>query len=779
MSKSTGNLKVAATILAIAGISLSAMGDKLDLGSLAEIRHLNLNKSKEIPSKFKKVMGKTPSCSLAFVTLQDGHGVSDLENEGMEVLTCRGNIALVKVDVNEAARLSEAPAVKAMSLQKKVKTNMDLARKSCGVDYIHSGSAEQGLSVPYTGRGVVAAIVDQGFDVHHINFRLPNNDSKIGYLAHLRMNAAGNDIAETHYNETNIADFITDTSAEYHGTHTLGIMAGGYDGPVSVGNPNAGSSSVPGELITENCKYYGVAPSANIAVSCGDLADGFIAYGMDYMLGFAKYLDRPIVYNLSLGSSGGAHDPRSQISQFMDEIGKEAIVCLSAGNEGDLKLAIKKTFSEEDNSFKTMIYPYRYFYEGSDPESSTIRYGAVTLYSNDETPFKLQAVIYNKKRDYRVAMRMPVVGDNVGTYYCSSTDYQMDTNDIIGDATFKKAFNGYVGVGGKIDEQTGRYYGMVDFYTINNIVSNLNDDYVLGFEVEGVPGQTVECYSDGQTTWLDNYGQEGFTDGSEDGTISDLAVGHNILVVGSYNTRNQWVCLDGGTSSYPGDGFIPGGISGFSSFGTLTDGRELPHVCAPGSAVISSISWPYAQRVAQEKGEGYLDYMCSAKLVEEGRTNYWKQEVGTSMSTPFVAGSIALWLEANPNLTIDDVKEIVAKTAVRDEQVNSTRQQVRWGAGKFDALAGLKEAIRLSSGVDQIETARNDRLILSREGSKIFKVFVGGARNLDIKVFAADGRLVFNQLRDGDEAIADLSSLSNGVYVINVNGRHSEKLVVK
>lgn len=96
-------------------------------------------------------MGKTPSCSLAFVTLEDGHDISELENAGMEVLTCRGRIALVKVDLNEASALSDSPAVKAMSLQKKVKATMDLARESTGVDYIHKGSGEQGLSVPYTG----------------------------------------------------------------------------------------------------------------------------------------------------------------------------------------------------------------------------------------------------------------------------------------------------------------------------------------------------------------------------------------------------------------------------------------------------------------------------------------------------------------------------------------------------------------------------------------------------------------------------------------------------
>ena len=44
----------------------------------------------------------------------------------------------------------------------------------------------------------------------------------------------------------------------------------------------------------------------------------------------------------------------------------------------------------------------------------------------------------------------------------------------------------------------------------------------------------------------------GFTDGSTGGSISDMAVADNVIVVGSYNTRNQWICLGGGTARYEG-----------------------------------------------------------------------------------------------------------------------------------------------------------------------------------------------------------------------------------
>lgn len=731
----------------------------------------------------RKLLPETLSnSSMAFVTIAPGYTADDLRDAGFEVYSVHGDLAIVKVAVDKAVEMSELDCVKAMSLQKPVFTQLDKARADQGVDLIHQGSAEAGLSVPYTGKGVVAGIVDNGVDPHHINFRYSNGVSRISYLAWTRTNASGTAVAESDYNYETIGEFVTDDQESYHGTHTLGIMAGSYNGPVTVAKPWADPEvKEPAQYLTENCKYYGVAPQADIAVACGELQDMFIAMGVEKVLNYAEWLREttgqpwPLVWNMSLGSNVGPHDPSSQMSQFLDLMGERGIICIAAGNEGDLKIGLTKTFTENEKSFKTMIYPYGFQYSAEDPDSYTARSGSIVVYSNDATPFKLKAVIYNRKRGYRVAKSMPVVGDGIGTYYCSSSDYQFDDNDVVGDATFCRAFNGYVGVGSKIDEQTGRYYGMVDYFVYNNTETNLNDDYVLGFEVDGVDGQRIDCYGDGLNTWMDNYGQEGFTDGSQNGSISDMAVGHNLIVVGSYNTRNTWPCLDGGTSRYDGDGFLPGGVSGFSSFGTLLDGRNLPTVCAPGAAIVSSISWPFAQLNSQEQ----LNYFCTAKLEEENRTNYWKQEVGTSMATPFVSGTVALWLEANPDLTVADVKEIIEKTSVRDEYVEAG-DPVRWGAGKLNALAGLKEAIRLNTGVPEISVdTYNDRLILSREGDSIYKVFVGNATEINAEVYTVSGALVKRASCAGDELKMDLTGVTSGVYIIKVNGRHSAKIVVK
>ncbi len=769
----------ALSLVILMGVDASAQ--RLDLQSISTVRRHQIERNSVAGRNMLRSVGHstefTQSSQMAFITLADGFTTADLESAGVEVLSYRGNIAIVKVNIDDASRISTLDCVKAMSLQRNVDVKLDMARAEQQMDAIHFNTPDLGLSRTYSGRYVVAGIVDQGVDPHHINFRLNDGSPRISYLAWLRANAAGTAMAEDHYNYTNLDKFITDDAGAYHGTHTLGIMAGSYTGPVTVAKPWA-DPSIPEatEYLTESNRYYGIAPEADIAVSCGEMTDVFIAYGMEYLLGYAEYAQLPMVMNLSLGSNTGPHDPNSQMAQFMDIIGKECIVCIAAGNEGDLKIALNKRFTENDTTIKTMIYPYAYRQEESVPDSRTIRYGSVEIWSEDATPFEIKAVIYNKDRNYKAAYNMPIAGDNIGTYYVSSADYQGSEYDVVGHPTFVKAFEGQVGVGAKLDEQTGRFYGMIDYYVIDNPTENANGKYVLGFEIIGQDGKRVDCYCDGMTTYMDNYGVDGFDDGSTNGSISDMAVANNLIVVGSYNTRSEWPCLSGSKQWYSGEGFEVGKVSGFSSYGTLADGRNLPTVCAPGSAIVSSISWPYAQQVDEQ----ILTIQCSAVADEETRMNYWKQEVGTSMATPFVAGSIALWLEANPNLTVDDVKQIIATTSTVDEDVLAG-DPVRWGAGKFNALAGLKEAIRMAeAGVDNVvNDGYNDRLLINVTGNNIYTVFVGQAERLDVTVAAINGAEVYRQSTNSDEMTVDLNGLAPGVYIISANGCHSAKVLIK
>ena len=203
----------------------------------------------------------------------------------------------------------------------------------------------------------------------------------------------------------------------------------------------------------------------------------------------------------------------------------------------------------------------------------------------------------------------------------------------------------------------------------------------------------------------------------------------------------------------------------------------MPDVCAPGAIIISSTNSYYVDAVAEAYGEATRN-QNQAKVSEADRDNYWYWAIGTSMASPYVAGSLALWVEADPNITIDDVKDIIKATAIRDNDVLTVDDPIRAGAGKFDAYAGLKEVIR-RAGVGTINADADSRLMVKALGGKQYEVFVNGADNLNVTLCDISGKTAFADTFSGDEAVMNLSSLAPGIYVMNVNRRYTQKIIIK
>ena len=207
-------------------------------------------------------------------------------------------------------------------------------------------------------------------------------------------------------------------------------------------------------------------------------------------------------------------------------------------------------------------------------------------------------------------------------------------------------------------------------------------------------------------------------------------------------------------------------ITNFSSWGTLIDGRTLPHVLAPGATIVSS----YNRYYQAEEGS------ISASVTGSVHNNEWGWALGTSMATPHVTGAIALWLEAEPTLTITDVKEIIEATAVKDEYTAVNTVQSGWG--KFNAYEGLKEVLRRAeSGISDV--AADNRLLITPVGNNVFEVFVAGQNALSTTVYSTSGALVAQRNDAGDTATIDLSALAPGSYIINVNGLVSKCVIIK
>jgi subtilisin family serine protease len=98
--------------------------------------------------------------------------------------------------------------------------------------------------------------------------------------------------------------------------------------------------------------------------------------------------------------------------------------------------------------------------------------------------------------------------------------------------------------------------------------------------------------------------------------------------------------------------------SAYSSVGPTYDERVKPDVMAPGTNVISSYSSYYLEACPEAS-----DIASDVEHFEfNGRTYAWNANSGTSMSSPVVAGIIALWLEAKPTLSRDDVMEVIRES---------------------------------------------------------------------------------------------------------------------
>ncbi len=683
----------------------------------------------------------------ALVTIASSDDVQHLSDRGYDVIDVVGNIAMIDMPLGDVESLCKEDYVVHVSFGGEAVPMMDEGRATSGVDAVHQGAD---LKMPYTGKGIIVSLFDVGLDPNHINFMDQDGNTRV--LGIDKVTGTGGSEARF-TTPTQISNFTTDDNAETHGTHVLGIAAGSYNGD----GQYAGT--------TGNIPYYGVAPDADIIVGCGDLYNNNILKGVKYITDCVGLLDQPAVINLSLGSNVGMHDNSSSFNKMLASYGEKAIIVISAGNEGDIPMGLRKVFSADDTELMTSIAPFSTV-TGSVMASSNFT-GSIGFYSNDKTSFKLYVGLANSRGT--VSSKVEINGSMT-----------VNSSNLPGIETSYGA-GAYLSVRTNVDTSSQRYAADISF-NLDTTKESLRSTLV--FIIEGNSGQVINGYINGKGKGTNGYdvvgsftsrGIEEWIDGTPDGSINDMACGDNTICIGSYNTRKSWKTISGGNAGY--SSIVEGDISDFSSYGTLADGSTLPHITAPGCYLLSSWS-----RFNIENGYASSSSMV-ASVTQDGKTNYWGPMQGTSMSAPFAAGVFAIWLEADPTLTVEDIKSIAKTTAIRDSYVENGNP-VRWGAGKLDALAGIKEVIRRAdAGVDDIlADSSASKLIVEALGGNRYSVFLAGGKNLSASLYSLSGAMAMQVNGDDSEVELDASALAPGVYVLDVtNGltREATKIVVK
>lgn len=712
---------------------------KIELAKLQTQEEKAVAQSKLTGSKLKALQKQMDNRTLrAIVRMTPGTDAAILSDDGITVTSAVNHFAIVSMSLEQLEQLAERSDVVTISFAKRRKRMLlSKAHASTGVDKIHLGT---GLTQPYTGKGVAIGVLDGGFDPNHIMFLDAQGKSRfkmIGYAAKEGDNLTYLTTAEQ------IAAYQTDDKEETHATHVSGMAAGNYQG--------------------SSFQIKGVAPEADLLM--GPIPYYESDYEMfDKMVNWCKENGgKRLVVNMSYGANAGSHDTTDPEVAFIDEFIKkyDVVNCIAAGNEADYDIVQRRTFTGTTGETMKAAFVTDLDGDGGLDVTDISNYFTVT---NPEQQVEIDVVLYNVNTGNIT---------NSNTWHFVNSTYPNGRTYTYTNKNFK----------GKVSVTAENISNGMKGYFLNiSDITFIKDNCALGYVVRGKAGQTITSYLE-SNSMFDTEVPGCDKDITHDGTINSIACGTEPIVVGAYNTVKSYQAIDGETydiADFFGKltfGNKVGDISFFSSYGKLADGRELPHVCAPGLFVQSSLS----RYTVNNEEEVMQQETVAGKMYEFGQMS------GTSMATPYMSGVCALWLEADPTLSHTQIREIAQKTALSDDFCTTNNHYAKAGdgnqagSGKVDAYKGLKLILdNKASGLAKIEKGK-DFMIRAVNGYT-FEAYTAGAVAMSAALYTSHGHLVASVQQPGNTITISAAGQNKGVYILRISdGKQTyvQKVVVR
>ena len=534
----------------------------------------------------------------------------------------------------------------------------DISRGEIGVSDIDGTRGMVG-DKSYSGKGITVALLDGGFDYQHPAFKDSEGRSRIKAVyspfdeSGRKVTADGMELPGSVFDTPEqIAALTTDFPIGEHGSHTASIATG-------TRSPQGFGGMAPDADIVLCTIYSPDASDENMTID-RIISSKSIFYGLVFLKEYAKQREQPMVVSMSLGTNTGSHNGKGEIAEAVEAICQEGVpLVISAGNEGNRRLYLHKDFESDTDTLRSMIAMKDQFenIEGFVPKDADLC-------------MRLSLVKKEGGNKWKTLWQSPMLNPETGIL-----------PDIISEGVpaLDEGFSGILrlGVSREPDQVRMKVCGM----------GMLQEDYFLELTIGSKQGVGLDIFN----AELTSEGRAGFLSSMDGMLQNDWATAPSCISAGAYTTNTMVRSLY--DEPMPSIDEPLNDIAPLSSYGTGLNGVHVPTICAPGINIVAAVSHFNVEKDDKGNPKPYRPEMTWQGFP-------YNAESGTSMAAPTVAGTVALWLEANPKLTPAEVKDIVCRSARTDTFTEAKPEQ--FGHGKIDAKRGLELVLNAGTGIREI-----------------------------------------------------------------------------
>ncbi len=634
------------------------------------------------------------------------------------------DIAIVMLPLNRIEELAQLNTVLRIEANEKAHTTLDTVPTIVKALPVYQVTEEHPA---FTGSGVVMGLMDVGFDLTHPTLYADGKYRISAYWDQLFYNddntrlPVGLDFVTAE--EIEGMGCATDGRTQDHGNHTLGIAAGsGFDTPYR-GLAFDSDICIVSNAVSSDINYI---PAENYYkyTTASD------ALGFKYIFDYAESQGKPCVVSFSEGYSPYIDNDDRLYAAFLSKlIGPGRILVAAAGNENteftyvekprgmEMAGAFVKSYRNSasyriktDGAFRIHLYAYQ--------QGTSTPYPPLVLSMAGEEPeAEMEDVMTFNEESCNIKLyRYPSSENPNDTIYLLTLQAEVTLNKLPDIAIVAEGKNCYA-------------------------------------ELFGSTSSALRNLPDVDSRWCAaEYGHNILAPGCFDAPICVGATTHR---QGYVNAAGEYVENNHDTK---------GRWAFYSSTGPALNGRQKPDVSAPGTNVISALSSYYmeANPTHTTHHVAYSDF--------HQRRYAWGINTGTSMATPVVAGTIALWLQAKPDLTRNDIMDIFSRTCRHPEE-GIPYPNNKYGYGEIDAYSGLLDILGLTAIKDISRNQPSAVRITEKDGQLLLSFDQPPSVPVTVSIYSTAGTLLLRkQLTPSSSQVTiALPPTATGIYVVQVN----------